>query len=119
MVPLLVALVVLVNVVGHRSGSTSGSVADVSGPTSSARDDLPVVTVQTPAVTPQADASCPAFVDALPAQMVGEPPRRVESASSYVRAWGDPASRLNGLVQLTRGLSGIVLKAKKREAVEA
>ena len=91
MVPLLVALVVLVNVVGHRSGSTSGSVADVSGPTSSARDDLPVVTVQTPAVTPQADASCPAFVDALPAQMVGEPPRRVESASSYVRAWGDPA----------------------------
>jgi transcription-repair coupling factor (superfamily II helicase) len=35
------------------------------------------------------------------------------------RAWGDPASRLNGLVQLTRGLSGIVAKAKKREAVEA
>jgi len=30
------------------------------------------------------------------------------------RAWGDPASRLNGLLQLTRGLSGIVRKAEKR-----
>ena len=89
-VPLLVALVVLVNVVG-RSGGTSGSVADVSGTTSSARDDLPVVPVQTPAVTPQADASCPALVDALPATLVGETSRRVQSASPYVRAWADPA----------------------------
>jgi len=32
------------------------------------------------------------------------------------RAWGDPQSRLNGLAQLTKGLSGIVRKAKKREA---
>ncbi len=32
------------------------------------------------------------------------------------RAWGDPQSRLNGLFQLTKGLSGIVRKAKKREA---
>ncbi|SMQ74291.1 transcription-repair coupling factor [Altererythrobacter xiamenensis] len=31
------------------------------------------------------------------------------------RAWGDPKSRLNGLFQLTKGLSGIVRKAKKRE----
>jgi hypothetical protein len=90
-VPLLVALVVLVNVVGHRSGSSSGSVADVSGTTSSARENLPVVTVQTPAVTPQADASCPGLVDALPAELVGESARRVESASPYVRAWGNPA----------------------------
>ncbi len=29
------------------------------------------------------------------------------------RAWGDPQSRLNGLFQLTKGLSGIVTKAKK------
>jgi Protein of unknown function (DUF3515) len=90
-VPLLVALVVLVNVVGNRSGSSSGPVADVSGPTTPARDHLPVVTVQTPPVTPQADASCPALVDALPADMVGESSRRVESASPYVRAWGNPA----------------------------
>jgi len=31
------------------------------------------------------------------------------------RAWGDPASRLNGLLQLTKGLSGIVRKAEKRD----
>jgi transcription-repair coupling factor (superfamily II helicase) len=35
------------------------------------------------------------------------------------RAWGDPASRLNGLLQLTKGLSGIVRKAEKRETVAA
>jgi len=35
------------------------------------------------------------------------------------RAWGDPASRLNGLAQLTKGLSGIVAKANKREKVKA
>lgn len=29
------------------------------------------------------------------------------------RAWGDPQSRLNGLFQLTKGLSGIVRKASK------
>ncbi len=29
------------------------------------------------------------------------------------RAWGDPQSRLNGLFQLTKGLSGIVKKAAK------
>jgi transcription-repair coupling factor (superfamily II helicase) len=27
------------------------------------------------------------------------------------RAWGDPQSRLNGLFQLTKGLSGIVKKS--------
>jgi transcription-repair coupling factor (superfamily II helicase) len=31
------------------------------------------------------------------------------------RAWGDPLSRLNGLFQLTRGLSGIVRKSEKRK----
>ena len=32
------------------------------------------------------------------------------------RAWGDPRSRLNGLFQLTRGLSRIVKKAQKKNA---
>ena len=31
------------------------------------------------------------------------------------RAWGDPESRLNGLYQLTKGLSGIVRKSEKRK----
>ncbi|MWV27836.1 transcription-repair coupling factor [Aurantiacibacter rhizosphaerae] len=32
------------------------------------------------------------------------------------RAWGDPQSRLNGLFQLTRGLSGVVKKSAKQKA---
>ncbi len=32
------------------------------------------------------------------------------------RAWGDPQSRLNGLFQLTKGLSGVVKKAEKAKA---
>jgi transcription-repair coupling factor (superfamily II helicase) len=35
------------------------------------------------------------------------------------RAWRDSASRLNGLIQLTKGLSGIVKKAEKRDKVAA
>ena len=35
------------------------------------------------------------------------------------RAWGDPQSRLNGLLQLTKGLSEIVRKAGKREKAAA
>jgi len=35
------------------------------------------------------------------------------------RAWSDPASRLNGLIQLTKGLSGIVKRATKREKAAA
>ncbi len=32
------------------------------------------------------------------------------------RAWGDPASRLNGLIQLTKGLSNVVKRAGKKAA---
>ena len=32
------------------------------------------------------------------------------------RAWGDPQSRLNGLYQLTKGLSGIVLRNDRKKA---
>jgi len=35
------------------------------------------------------------------------------------RAWGDPQSRLNGLFQLTKGLSSIVKKARKRAKAPA
>lgn len=35
------------------------------------------------------------------------------------RAWGDPQSRLNGLFQLTKGLSNIVRKARRRRAAKA
>jgi transcription-repair coupling factor (superfamily II helicase) len=32
------------------------------------------------------------------------------------RAWGDPQARLNGLFQLTKGLSAVVRKAAHRES---
>ena len=35
------------------------------------------------------------------------------------RAWGDPQSRLNGLFQLTKGLSGIVRRAHKAKGKQA
>ncbi|MBO0749628.1 MAG: hypothetical protein J2O44_04230, partial [Porphyrobacter sp.] len=35
------------------------------------------------------------------------------------RAWGDPQSRLNGLFQLTKGLTGIVRRAERRERAVA
>jgi len=35
------------------------------------------------------------------------------------RAWGDPQNRLNGLFQLTKGLSGVVKKAAKAKAKHA
>jgi transcription-repair coupling factor (superfamily II helicase) len=37
---------------------------------------------------------------------------RPDSKLSVTRSWGDPKSRLNGLVQLTRGLSAIAKKSK-------
>jgi hypothetical protein len=89
-VPLLVALIVLVNVVGGRSDGNSGPVAEVSGTTAPATD-LPVLSVPTPPLTADADTSCPRLVQAVPARLVDEPARKVRSASPYVRAWGDPA----------------------------
>jgi transcription-repair coupling factor (superfamily II helicase) len=38
---------------------------------------------------------------------------RPDNKIAVQRAWGDPHSRLNGLLQLTKGLSTIALKAKK------
>jgi transcription-repair coupling factor (superfamily II helicase) len=35
------------------------------------------------------------------------------------RAWGDPQARLNGLSQLTKGLSAIVKRAEKRQKAAA
>jgi transcription-repair coupling factor (superfamily II helicase) len=35
------------------------------------------------------------------------------------RVWGDPQARLNGLIQLTKGLSAVVRKAEKHDRVAA
>jgi hypothetical protein len=90
----IVAVVVLVNVLGRGSGGSAGDhaghAADVQGTTAPQRADLPVLPVQVPPVTPEADASCPALMSGLPLDLMGEPSRRVQSDSPFAYAWGDP-----------------------------
>lgn len=90
LVPVVVALVVLVNVRGG-SDNGQGPPAQVQDGASSGGEDLPVLLVQVPPLTPEAGASCPALMTALPPDLDGEPSRRVRSDSPYVYAWGDPA----------------------------
>jgi hypothetical protein len=89
LVPLVVAAAVLVRVLGG-AGDGSGAAADVSGSASTGREDLPVLPVEVPPVTPEADASCPALMSTLPLELTGEESRRVRSDSPYAYAWGDP-----------------------------
>ena len=92
--PVVVALVVLVNVLGDRSAtedhSRHGGAAEIEGSAPSQRGDLPVLPVEVPPVTPEAEASCPAVMSALPLELVGEPSRRVDSDSPFAYAWSDP-----------------------------
>ena len=90
LVPVIVALAVLVNVLGGTNGD-SGGAAQLEGSTPPARENLPVLPVQVPPVTPEADASCPALMSTLPLELSGETSRRVQSDSPYAYAWGDPA----------------------------
>jgi hypothetical protein len=92
-VPLVAVLLVLVNVLGRDDGDdadSGGAVADVSGTTSSPRDELPPVQVDTPEVTPAADLACPVLMGQLPLELAGEPSRMVQSDSPYAYAWGHP-----------------------------
>ena len=83
---MVVAAVVLTNVLG---GEDDGP-ARVEGSTSPQRDQLPVLPVEVPPVTPEADATCPALMEKLPLELVGEPSRLVQSDSPFAYAWGDP-----------------------------
>jgi hypothetical protein len=93
LVPVVVALVVLVNVFGPgKSADDDGQgPAAVDGSTPAQREDLPVLPVEVPPATPEADASCPALMGTLPLELAGEPSRRVDSDTPYAYAWGDPA----------------------------
>jgi hypothetical protein len=90
----VVAVVVLVNVLGGRSDepdrSGHGGPAEIEGSAPSVRADLPVLPVEVPPVTPEADASCPAVMSALPLDLQGEPSRQVQSDSPFAYAWGEP-----------------------------
>jgi hypothetical protein len=94
LVPVVVALVVLVNVLGGSSGDsgdgTDDGAAQLETSTAPQRTDLPVLPVEVPPVTPEADAACPALMQALPLDLVGEPSRRVQSDSPFAYAWGEP-----------------------------
>jgi hypothetical protein len=86
----LVALLVLVNVLGGDDDTGDGAVADVGGTSGPQREDLPVLPVEVPPATPEADANCPALMQALPLDLLGEPSRLVDSDTPYAAAWGDP-----------------------------
>jgi hypothetical protein len=91
-VPVLVALVVLVRVLGNDDpDSGDGGVASVQGTPSPQRADTAPLPVQVPPVTPEADASCPVLMTNLPVTLAGEQARPVDSDSPYAYAWGDPA----------------------------
>jgi hypothetical protein len=83
----LAVLLVLANV---RDDEPGGSPADVSGPSTSARADLPVLEVPVPPVTPEADAACPRFMTDLPVELAGQRSRPVRSDTPYAYAWGEP-----------------------------
>ena len=91
LVPVVVALVVLANVLGGTEGDEQRGPVAVDGSTPAQREDLPVLPVETPPATAEADASCPALMRTLPLELAGEPSRRVDSDTNYAYAWGDPA----------------------------
>jgi hypothetical protein len=88
-VPVILALIVLINVRDEPSGADDGAAAIESTPLSP-RADLPVLPVPVPPVTPEAQASCPAVMSALPLELTGETSRRVQSDSLFAYAWGEP-----------------------------
>jgi hypothetical protein len=93
LVPVVVALVILVNVLGGGTAdddSADGNAAVVEGGTPSGRADLPVLPVEVPPVTPEARKSCPALMAKLPLELAGEPSRPVDSDTLHAYAWGDP-----------------------------
>jgi Protein of unknown function (DUF3515) len=94
LVPVVVAVVLLVNVLGGRSEEPDHSghdgPAEIEGETLSPRAELPVLPVEVPPVTPEAEASCPAVMSALPLDLQGEPSRQVQSDSPFAYAWGEP-----------------------------
>lgn len=93
LVPLVVALLVLVNVLGpdDATGQPPDEVADVSGTAPAQRGDLPPVPVDTPDVTPATELACPVLMGQLPLELAGETSRMVDSDTLFAYAWGDPA----------------------------
>ncbi|RYY40950.1 MAG: transcription-repair coupling factor, partial [Sphingomonadales bacterium] len=62
------------------------------------------------------DFADPAGLLAYVERLKGTARLRPDMKLVITRAWGDPQSRLNGLYQLTRGLSGIVARSGRQQA---
>ncbi|SOD93041.1 DUF3515 domain-containing protein [Blastococcus haudaquaticus] len=91
LVPVVLAAVILVNVLGGREVDDDGrGPAAIDGSTPSQREDLPVLPVEVPPATPEAEASCPGLMGRLPLELAGEASRRVQSDTPYAYAWGEP-----------------------------
>jgi hypothetical protein len=91
--PVVLVLVVLANVLGGSADGTDHSghgPAEIDGTAPPGREDLPVLPVEVPPVTPQAEVSCPYLMAELPLELNGEPSRRVQSDSPFAYAWGEP-----------------------------
>ncbi len=91
LVPVVGTVVVLANRAGEEpAGDGTGDRARIEATPEQQRADLPVLPLEVPPVTPEADASCPAVMAALPLELAGEQSRRVQSDSPFGYAWGDP-----------------------------
>jgi hypothetical protein len=93
-VPVVVALVVLVNVLGGDDDGDDGAAArgpaEIEGTAPSERADLAPLPVEVPPVTPDAEQWCPAVLSGLPLELAGERSRAVDSDSPFAYAWGEP-----------------------------
>ena len=71
--PLVVVLLVLTRVLGGGDAGdrTGDAVADGEGTGAPERAALPLLPVEVPPVTPEADANCPALMGALPLELAG------------------------------------------------
>lgn len=82
--PVFVVAVLLLNGNGDEGGAADPT---SSGP----RAELPALDVDTPEITPEADAACPSLIGGLPILLGELTARPVRSPGPYAVAWGDPA----------------------------
>ncbi|MGY1987380.1 DUF3515 domain-containing protein [Blastococcus sp. SYSU DS0669] len=88
--PVVIALVVLVNLRGGEIPPESEGPAAVDGVTPVRPEDLPTLELDSPELGPEAEESCTALMSNLPLELAGEPSRRVRSERANVYAWGEP-----------------------------
>lgn len=81
-VPVLVALLLIIQF-------SLRDIRDLAPLPTLGQRTLPVLDVDTPAVTPQIEAACTALITTLPFRLDGRPSRPVRSTRPTAYAWGD------------------------------